>query len=59
MFLLNRFTKSFTEHGFVIFTFHNVSIKSIDEAKAAMIDLDFTFHNVSIKSNLRFDFNNL
>ena len=32
------------------FTFHNVSINSITELNAAIIEFKFTFHNVSINS---------
>ena len=36
----------------ISFTFHNVSIKSLQVAGNVKFAVDFTFHNVSIKSGV-------
>ena len=37
---------------FSAFTFHNVSIKSLEHLRVKLSEIYFTFHNVSIKSDI-------
>ena len=51
MFLLKRESKLLNLLIVIIFTFHNVSIKTVSVDFRYNQDSVFTFHNVSIKTN--------
>ena len=53
MFLLIPRLLTLSQTAISIFTFHNVSINTIQEMKAKIEAFPFTFHNVSINTKWR------